>query len=130
MGHGSFSTIWRPSTRVFSGRVWHCQGWKKLGWPSPKPRSCRLHSLMANCVCRSCDRARPSTSTVTGMSCDVWCTQCKRWHMYKKNHGCFTTTMLWHIMHWASKHFLPKITLLCWSNLHTHQTWLRVIFSC
>jgi len=38
--------------------------------------------------------------------------------------------MLHHIMHRASTTFLPKITLLCWSNHHTHQTWLTGIFSC
>jgi len=48
----------------------------------------------------------------------------------QKNLGCPTTTMLRRTMHWTSGNFLPKITLLCWSNLHTHQTWLLVILSC
>ena len=54
----------------------------------------------------------------------------KRRELYERNHGCFTMTKLLCTMPWASVNFLPKITLLCWSNLHTHQIWLPVIFSC
>jgi len=46
----------------------------------------------------------------------------KRQQMNEKNYGCFTTTMLGRTMHWASRNFLLKMTLLCWSSLHTLQT--------
>ena len=70
-------------------------------------------------------------NTFTGTSCDVWCSQCERRgdKCTKKYHGCFTTTMLRGKMYGASGNFLLKITLLCWNNLHTHQTWLPVIYS-
>ena len=42
----------------------------------------------------------------------------------KRGHGCFIMTMLQLIMPWEFGSFLPKITLLHWSNHPTLQIWL------
>ena len=134
MSHGYLSMTRKRNAKVFSGRVRHHQDRKKRGCPSPKSRWCWLIFLMWGALCtqNSCNRAIPSTNTFTGMFCGVWCGQCARRGVsfIKRNHGCFTMTTLLCTMPWASVNFLPKITLLCWSNLHTHQIWLPVIFSC
>ena len=64
-------------------------------------------------------------STSTKTSCDVWCAQWERKeeNCAKRGHGCFIMTVLQLIMPWKFRSFLPKITLLYWSNHPTLQMW-------
>ena len=60
-------------------------------------------------------------STSTKTYCDVWCAQGGEENCGKRGHGCFIMTMLQLIMPWEFGSFLPKITLLYWSNHPTLQ---------
>ena len=73
----------------------------------------------------SCHKAKLLISTSTKTSCDVWYAQWKRKeeNCRKRGHGCFIMTMLQLIMPWEFGSFLPKITLLYWSNHPTLQIW-------
>ena len=86
----------------------------------------------ALCTYNSCHKVRSLTRTFTDTSYGLWCGQCevRDGNGSKKNHGCFTTTMLRPAMPWASGDFLPKIAFVRGSNFDALQTRLPVIFLC
>ena len=73
----------------------------------------------------SCHKAKLLISTSLKTSCDIWCSQWgqKEENCGKQGHGCYIITMLQLIMPWKFGSFLPKITLLYWSNHPTLQIW-------
>ena len=118
MSHESSSTIHSPNGRALNGRAhWY--------------RSLFLMSMELS-MQNSCHKAKLLISTSTKTACDVWCTQrgSKEENCGKWGHGCFITTMLQLIMPREFGSFLPKITLLCWSNHPTLQIWPLVTFLC
>ena len=120
MSHGSSSMIHSPNGRALNGRA-HChQDPKRRGSSSPKPRWCwsLLLMFMELSTQNSCHNAKLLISTSTKTSCDVWCAQRGRKEEIsgKRGHGCFIMTMLQLIMPSEFGSFLPKITLLYWSD--------------
>ena len=75
----------------------------------------------------SCHKAKLIISTSTKTFCDVWCAQ---WGRKEENCGKREYTMLQLIMPWKFGSFLPKITLLYWSNHPTLQIWPLVTSFC
>ena len=135
MSHGSLSTIHTPNGRFLNGRA-HChQDPKRWGCSSTKPRWCWSLFLMSLELSTqdSCHMAKLLISTSTKTSyCDVWCAEWgrKEENCGKRGHGCFIMTMLQLIMPWEFGSFLPKITLLYWSNHPTLQIWPLVTSFC
>ena len=130
MSHGSSSTIHSPNGRALNGRA-HChQDPKRRGCSSPKPRWCWSLFLMSMELSTQKSYHKPKLliSTSTKTPCDVWCAQLgrKEKNRGKRGHGCFIMSMLQLIMPWEFGSFLPKITLLYWSNHPTLQIWSLV----
>ena len=80
----------------------------------------------------SCHKVKLFISTSTKPSCDVWCAQWERKeeNCGKQGHGCFIMTMFQLIMPWELRSFLPKITMLHWSNHPTLRIWPLVTSLC
>ena len=132
MIHGSSSTIHSPNCRALNGRT-HChQDPKAWGCSSPKPRWCWSLFLisMELSMQNYCQKAKLLISMSTKTCSDTWCTQWgrKEENCGKRGHGCFIMTILQLIMPWEFESFLPKITLLYWSNHPTRQIWPLVTF--
>ena len=133
MSHGSFK--YDPLTK-----------WQRLEWKnvlSPIPKKVRVFKSKTKVMQiaffdvheptqNSCHKAKLLISTSTKTSCNVWCAQWgrKEENCRKRGYGCFITTMLQIIRPWEFGSFLPKITLLYWSNHPTLRIWPLVTSFC
>ena len=114
--------------------------WQSLEWKSalpPRPKKVRVFKsktmVMLITLLMSIElsgqnfshKAKLIISTSTKTSCNIWCAQWKKKeeNCGKRGHSCFIMTMLQLIMPWEFGSFLPKITLLYWSNHPTLQIW-------